>query len=36
MFVRTGQGMLRGRRRRALVAAEQKHEADEHGTRAAQ
>jgi uncharacterized membrane protein len=35
MFVRSGQGMLTGRRRRALVAAEQKREADRHGTRAA-
>lgn len=36
VFMRWGQGILTGRRRRALVAAEQKHEADEHGTRAAQ
>jgi hypothetical protein len=36
LFIRTGQGFLTGRRRRALVAAEQKREADGHGTRAAQ
>jgi uncharacterized membrane protein len=36
LFTRWGQGIRTGRRRRALVAAEQKREADGHGTRAAQ
>jgi uncharacterized membrane protein len=36
LFTRWGQGTLTGRRRRALVAAEQKREADAEGTRAAQ
>lgn len=36
LFTRWGQGILTGRRRRALVAAEQKREADGHGNRAAQ
>lgn len=35
-FIRWGQGTLTARRRRALVAAEQKREADGHDTRAAQ
>jgi uncharacterized membrane protein len=36
LFTRWGQGWLTGRRRRALVAAEQKREADGQGTPAAQ
>ncbi len=36
VFTRWGQGALTGRRRRALVAAEQKREADGQGTPAAQ
>ena len=36
VFTRWGQGTLTGRRRRALVAAEQKREADGQGTPAAQ
>jgi hypothetical protein len=36
MFMRSGQGMLAGRRRRALVAAEQKRETDGRSPRAAQ
>jgi uncharacterized membrane protein len=36
LFTRWGQGMLTGRRRRALVAAEQKREADGQDTRSAQ
>jgi len=35
LFMRSGQGMLTGRRRRALVAAEQKRESDRHGPQAA-
>lgn len=36
LFTRWGQGIVTGRRRRALVAAEQKREAGEQGTLAAQ